>query len=44
MSNRFALPAGLIALSFAAFPAPSYARDIYVTIDPPARPNNPNRQ
>ena len=37
MSNRCTLPAGLIALSFAAFSAPSYAKDIYITIDPPAR-------
>lgn len=37
MSNRYKLPAGLIALSFAAIAAPSYARDIYVTTDPPAR-------
>jgi hypothetical protein len=30
------LSAGVIAASFAAFALPSQARDVYVTIDPPA--------
>jgi hypothetical protein len=37
MLNQKNLLAGLIAASFGAIALPSYAADIYVTIDPPAR-------
>lgn len=36
MLNRKMLLAGLMAASFAAFAPASFARDVYVTIDPPA--------
>lgn len=36
MLNRKTLLAGLAAASFAGVTLPSYARDVYVTIDPPA--------
>ena len=35
--KRISIIAGLVAASFAAFSAPSFARDVYVTVDPPAR-------
>lgn len=36
MSNRNALLAGLVAASFAAISLPTYARDVYISVDPPA--------
>jgi hypothetical protein len=37
MNNRNKLLAGAIAATFASFALPGYARDVYITIDPPAR-------
>ena len=37
MLNRKTLVAGLLGASFVAFALPTYARDVYITVDPPAR-------
>ena len=37
MVNRKTLLAGAIVASFAGFALPSYAAEVYITLDPPAR-------